>query len=395
MIYTYPLKGYGAMIADAKRTAGYLEALRQTITPGAVVLDIGTGIGMFAMMACQCGAARVYAIDPSDLIDLARELAAANSYADRIHFIQGISTRITLPEPVDVIVSDLHGALPFYQQIIPSIVDARQRFLAPGGRLIPQEDTLWAAVVELPEVYENLTAPWNENVYGLDLRLARPLAFNNSNSATVTPERLLAPAQCWWTLNFYTVEEPNAQAELTWTVARTGTAHGMAIWFDALLAPDVSFSNRPGERPGVYPSSFFPWPDPVNLAVGDVVSVDLAADLVGDDYIWRWDTRVLDQGQPRRLKAEFRQSSFYATVLSPQTLRQRAHSHVPILTEDGKIDGVILELMDGRNSLGEIARQLAARFPARFAGEPEALSRVGELSLKYGRPLDHKYLKDA
>ena len=35
-------------------------------------------------------------------------------------------------------------------------MDARQRFLAPGGRLIPQEDTLWAAVVELPEVYEKL-----------------------------------------------------------------------------------------------------------------------------------------------------------------------------------------------------------------------------------------------
>ena len=151
----------------------YREALREAINPGAVVLDIGTGTGIFAMMACQCGAARVYAIDPSDLVHLARELAAANGYADRIHFIQGISTRITLPEPVDVIVSDIRGSLPFFQQIIPTIVDARQRFLAPGGRLIPQEDTLWAAVVELPEVYEKYTAAWSENVYGLDLRPAR------------------------------------------------------------------------------------------------------------------------------------------------------------------------------------------------------------------------------
>jgi ribosomal protein L11 methylase PrmA len=34
------------MIADAKRTAGYLEALRRVVNPGAVVLDIGTGIGI-------------------------------------------------------------------------------------------------------------------------------------------------------------------------------------------------------------------------------------------------------------------------------------------------------------------------------------------------------------
>jgi hypothetical protein len=67
---------------------------------------------------------------------------------------------------------------------------------------------------------------------------------------------------------------------------------------------------------------------------------------------------------------------------------------VPNLSQDGQIDGVILGLMDGRRSLGEIARQVAAEFPARFAGEGEALSRAGELSLKYGHPLDNKYLKD-
>jgi protein arginine N-methyltransferase 1 len=52
------------MIVDAKRTAGYREALRRAVNTGAVALDIGTGVGMFALMACQCGAARVYAIDP-------------------------------------------------------------------------------------------------------------------------------------------------------------------------------------------------------------------------------------------------------------------------------------------------------------------------------------------
>ncbi|MGA9755875.1 MAG: class I SAM-dependent methyltransferase [Desulfobaccales bacterium] len=394
MTHTYSLDGYGQMILDAKRTAGYREALRSAVSPGAVVLDIGTGIGMFALLACQCGAARVYAIDPSDLLDLARDLAAANGYAERIHFIQDVSTRITLPEPVDVIVSDLHGSLPFFQQIIPTIVDARQRFLAPGGRLIPQEDTLWAAVVALPEVYEKHTSAWKEDVYGLDLRAAWPLAINQSYSARVTPEDMLAPAQCWWTLNFYTVAEPDARCELAWTTDRAGTAHGIVLWFDALLAPGVSFSNRPGESPGVYAKYFFPWPEPMNLEAGDVVSVDLAANLVGDDYLWRWDTRILDESQPGRLKAEFRQSTFLGAPVSPASLKQRASTHVPVLTEDGRIDRFILELMDGQSSLGEISRRLSVEFPARFAGENEAMARVGDLSLNYGRPPDNKYLRN-
>ncbi|MBM4289874.1 MAG: methyltransferase domain-containing protein, partial [Deltaproteobacteria bacterium] len=329
MISTYSLNGYGQMIMDEIRTSGYLEALGGAIKPGAVVLDIGTGTGIFAMMACRCGAARVYAIDPSDLVHLGRELAAANGYADRIHFIQGISTRITLPEPVDVIVSDIRGALPFFQQIIPTIVDARRRFLAPGGRLIPQEDTLWAAVVELPEVYKKYTSPWDENVYGLDLRAGRPLAINTSYNITIMPENLLAPPRCWWTINYYTVSEPDAWAELAWTVAQTGTAHGIAIWFDTILAPGVSFSNGPGEK-HIYGRSFFPWPEPMNLEPGDLVTVNLAANLVGDDYLWRWDSRILEQGRPERVKGEFRQSTFEGAVFSAAALRQRAAGHVPV-----------------------------------------------------------------
>jgi type I protein arginine methyltransferase len=393
MAHTYPLSVYGYMIADAARTDGYLEALRQAVKPGAVVLDIGTGTGIFALMACQCGAARVYAVDPSEFVDLARQLAAVNGYADRIHFIQGISTRINLPEPVDVVVSELHGQLSFFEHLIPTIVDARRRLLAPGGHLIPREDTVWAAVVEVPQVYENLTSIWRENVYGLDLRPARALAINGGCTAHLKPENLLAPAQIWWKLDFYTVEQPDAQAELTWKITRSGTAHGIALWFDSLLAPGISYSNRPGED-RVHGRSLLPWPEPVALNAGDQVTVNLAADLVGSDYLWRWDTRILEQGRPERVKAEFRQSTFEATVFSPATLRQRAAVHVPVLTEDGRTERFILGLMDGKNSLGEIARRLRAEFPGRFASEGEALGLVGDLSLKYGRSPDSKYLRD-
>jgi predicted RNA methylase len=113
-----------------------------------VVVDIGTGPGILALLACQAGARRVYAIDVSDAIQVGRELAAANSYADRIEFIQALSTQVTLPESADVIVSDLHGAIPLFQLLILSLVEARRRFLAPGGVMIPQQETLWAAVLE-------------------------------------------------------------------------------------------------------------------------------------------------------------------------------------------------------------------------------------------------------
>src|SRR5208283_2711711 len=159
----YSLGGYGSMLADRVRVDAYVEALRKTVREGSVVVEIGTGPGIFAVLACQVGASRVYAIEPSAIIQVAREVAAANGCAHKIEFFEELSSRVTLPTQADVILSDLRGALPLFERHIPAIVDARRRFLAPGGTLIPRRDTLWTAVVEAPKPYGELVDPWDSN----------------------------------------------------------------------------------------------------------------------------------------------------------------------------------------------------------------------------------------
>src|SRR5437762_615249 len=103
----YTLSGFNSMIADRARTDAYARALRQVLRPGSVCLDLGTGTGFFAVLACQLGARKVFAIEPDAAIHVARQLAAANGCAERITFIQDLSTRVHLEERADVIVSDL------------------------------------------------------------------------------------------------------------------------------------------------------------------------------------------------------------------------------------------------------------------------------------------------
>src|SRR5216684_2505360 len=105
----YSLSGYGEMIADRVRIEAFTQALRGAIRPGAVVMDIGTGPGIMAVLACQLGASRVYAIEPDEIIQVARTIAAANGCADKIEFFEEVSSRVTLPERADVILSDLRG----------------------------------------------------------------------------------------------------------------------------------------------------------------------------------------------------------------------------------------------------------------------------------------------
>jgi protein arginine N-methyltransferase 1 len=176
-----------------------------------VVLDIGTGTGIFALLACQLGARKVYGIDPDNCINVAREIAVANGYGERIEFIQKLSTEVTLAERADVIVSELRGVLPVFQHHLPSIVDVRRRLLAPGGILIPQRDTLWVAVVEAPDLYNRCVAPWDDNAYGLNMQAARRLVINTWRKGRVTKEQLLLEPQSWFTLDYATVESPKHQ----------------------------------------------------------------------------------------------------------------------------------------------------------------------------------------
>ena len=110
----YSVVDYGLMMTDKARMSAYTAALRRVVDSTSVVVDIGSGTGIFAIMACAFGARRVIAIESGPAIQVARDSARANGCSDRIEFVQAQSTEVDLDEPADIIVSDLHGVLPLY-----------------------------------------------------------------------------------------------------------------------------------------------------------------------------------------------------------------------------------------------------------------------------------------
>jgi len=368
------------MIADRVRCGAYMKALRAVIRPGAVVMDIGTGPGIMAVLACQLGAKRVYAIEPGEIIQLAREIAAANQVADKIEFFEDVSTNVTIPERADVIVSDLRGVLPFYSHHIPAIVDARLRFLAPGGALIGREDRVWAAVVQAPERYSLIVGAWEREFPGQDLSPGRRKAVNEIYKMLESPALLITHPELWVALDYMRVEDPDVEGKLTLTVNRDGIGHGIALWFDADLAEGVGFSNNPNSPAGIYTSMFLPWQEPVTLVAGQTVQVQLQAKALEEDYFWRWITQIGIPGQAGKIATEFDQSLLQGAVLSPAKLFKRSSKYIPQLSEEGLMRRRALELMDGSASLEEIARRMTAEYPQRFARWEQALTFAGEIS---------------
>jgi|SRR5579875_310229 protein arginine N-methyltransferase 1 len=379
----YDLVAYGGMIADG-RTSSYARALEARIAPGSVILDIGAGFGILSLIACRAGAAKVYAVEPNDVIELGREAARDNGFSDRIDFIQAMTTAIELPEKVDGIVADLHGATPLFQKCIISILDARDRFLKPHGWIIPSREILWAAPVFSPRLYDDFAGSWNSQGQ-FDFTCVRAKTVHTVRATRFKADALIAPPQAWAVLEYKTLSAPGVDGALSWTIEHDITAHGLGTWFDCETAPGIGFSNSPaaGDR-HIYRQIFLPWPDAIELRCGDRVEVRLRADFVETDYVWSWETRIAGHGASRP-RAEFRQSTFFGAPLSRERLRKRATGFIPHPNEDSRIDYTVLQLMQRHLTLKDIARVLAAEFPARFPNWTAALGRAADLAEKYSK----------
>jgi Methyltransferase domain len=379
----YSLRDYGAMIADAGRFNAYAKAIARAVRPGDTVAEIGCGPGVFSLLACRAGARRVFAIESENCIQFARELAAANGFAERIEFFQSDSRKTELPERVNVIVSDLRGVLPLYGHGIPASADARQRLLATGGIMIPQRDILKAAVIEAEEYYSRLTSPWRKSVPELDLSPSVLPILNQSYGSSFRNDQLLTEALDWGLLDYTVGAGARVSAELDFNVVREGMAHGVCVWFEANLLEGIGYSSGPGASGTVYGQLFLPWLEPVAVEKAQKIQLGLHADLVGQDYIWRWETRIT--AAANHAKLHFQQSTLLGANFSPQSLRRQAVDYAPLLSEAGEADLWMLERMDGGASLQKIAQSASERFPRLFSSWHEAFRRAADLSKEFSR----------
>jgi protein arginine N-methyltransferase 1 len=380
----YSIDGYGSMIRDERRMAAFIAALRDAIQPGSVVLDIGAATGIFSFLACQFGASRVYAVEPDPSIDVARACARGIAGAERITWIQGLSTEIDLPEKVDVVVADLHGVLPFFKGNLGSMSDARKRHLKPGGRMIPCRDLLYAVPAHAPHEYQHVQTPWRQNEHGLDFSPAAPYVSNRwwrADSAPASLQDLLAAPALWGEVPYATEDTHGLDNTLEWTLERGGLLHGLYVWFEGDLGGGVGYSNAPQLPELVYGRAFFPLEQPVEASPGDRLSTRFTVRWVRGEYVYRW-TSVVSAADGSR-KASFDQSTFKAMLVSAADLRKGNGDYSPVLTEEGRVTSAVLQAMGRQEKLMDIASAIAEAFPARFPSETAALEAVARLSKIY------------
>ena len=158
------------MIRDRVRTEAFRRAIDSVVRPGDIVLDVGAGSGILSVFAARAGAGSVYAVERTSIAVLAQELAAANGVAEIVRRDPRRRQRTSSsPERVDVIVSEWLGGFGIDEGMLAPVIAARDRWLKPGGVMIPHSVSAWTALVHdryLAETVEFL----RDNPYGLEAR---------------------------------------------------------------------------------------------------------------------------------------------------------------------------------------------------------------------------------
>lgn len=357
-----------SMVRDSVRVERYRSAILSTVKPGDVVLDLGTGTGLQAFFACQAGARRVYAVEAGDIVHIARHLCRANGLEDRVIFVEGMSDQVSLPEPVDVVISETLGNIGLDEGVLGWVADASKRFLKEGGTIIPASVTVHAVPVEAPDSYEALDFSRGE-LFGLDFSPMRRFVCNNQWSTQFTPDAFLADPLPIAKVELARIETLSSRSEVSFKATRSGTVHGIGGWFAAALTDTIHISNAPPNEAPSWNQILFPLEVPIRVCEGDTLRLFIRT-VNGREWRWKLEAHPAGSGQKPRSSGEH--ATLYGFPLSMQALKRQSATYAPTLSHSGRIELSALSLFDGEKTISDIANELMSQYPDFFPSESAA-----------------------
>ncbi|XP_034482377.1 protein arginine N-methyltransferase 1-like [Drosophila innubila] len=280
-IYAQFLQRHEGVMRDEATMLGFKAAFAANaeLFRGATVLEVNCGSGMLSMWAAQRGAARVIAVEPSDVCRVARQLVRHNHLEHVIDVVQGTVQQLQLP-PVDVIISKWMGACLMYSSAVEDVLCARDKCLKPGGCIFPSQANLYIAAADQARRSEDMISSplqyWTR-YSGLNLSLAFEIAQQTPLVSYIDVTQVLTQRHLLQRFDMHTL----SRDQLSFTVPfklrslRQSLAKYFVLYFDFRFpSPGQVFkvSTSPSAPATQWKQTLFPIDDHLPLCVGDTIS---------------------------------------------------------------------------------------------------------------------------
>lgn len=263
-------------VNDQRRIKPFERAIKGAVSPGDVVVDIGTGSGIMALFAAEAGAGKVYAIERNEIIiRLAERCIEQAGFAETIVLIKGDCRDVSLPERADVITAEIIGGLGNDEGIIDIMSYASQNILKQGGMLIPNNIRTFIAPIDVPEMHAEVC-----NVYDQDIIVSKDNAFEPysayyqilnlpesrllSEGIKLDDIELLKPIETLWSRSF------------EFKIKHDGLFSGFAVWLEACLGADIYLRTSPYEACTCWGQAYLPLREQCKVAADDIIRVTIA-----------------------------------------------------------------------------------------------------------------------
>jgi protein arginine N-methyltransferase 1 len=292
------------LLRDQLRMDTYRQAVFESVRPGTVVVDLGTGTGILAQWALQAGAARVYGIELNEAIlkEAERRLARVG-LSDRFHPVLGVSTEVDLPEPADLLVSEILGNLADNEGCVTILRDAR-RLLAPEGRMLPQRVESYLVPVAAEKAHSQIRdgqRPGGVDAASLDAALRRRGAdsrFDPYYDVVLPVGIQLAAPRLIRAYQFSPEDSDNYRVRLGFLVHKAGYFTGFKGYFVASLSEHVTLDiSGDGVGHGAASESwkhcYLPIAEPVSVRPNDQITVcfersqPVTGEVFRQRYVWQ------------------------------------------------------------------------------------------------------------
>ncbi|XP_062937236.1 histone-arginine methyltransferase CARM1-like [Cynocephalus volans] len=231
------------MLQDFVRTATYHRAVLQNRIDfrDKVALDVGCGSGILSFFAVQAGARRVYADEASSVARYAEMLVKNNHLSDKIIVLPGKIEEISLPEAVDVIISEPMGYMLFNERMLESYLHSKQ-WLKSNGMMFPTFGDVHLAPFSDEKLYvEHYSRAnfWYQQCFcGVNLFSLQGVAVEDYFRQPIVDTFDIRILMAWtvkYPVNFMDTEEEDlhrVEIPFVFQMVQSGLIHGLAFWFD-------------------------------------------------------------------------------------------------------------------------------------------------------------------
>lgn len=295
---------HALMLGDRVRMIAFHRAIQEAVSPGSIVVDLGTGTGILAQWALEAGAARVYGIDfNQSVLDTAIHRITAAGLSSRFHPIHGMSFDVELPERADVIISETLGNIADNEGCVRILTDARARFLTATGIIIPSKVESYLVPVAAVRAHDSVS---RDLIRGGDESLTCQARLRQLGVAsrfdtyydTIIPwSSHLATPRLARTYEFAAAETAEYTISLPFAIRHDGTFTGFKGYFVANLsdtvAMDISGDDiKHGTASDSWKHCYLPIENPVEVRQGDRLTLtfsrrtNTAGHAFGQQYRW-------------------------------------------------------------------------------------------------------------